>query len=499
MPVVGDSLEGRYRIEAVLGAGGMATVYRATDLRLDREVALKVLAPNLALDPAMARRFEREARAMAGATHPNVVAVFDVDPGDPEVGREPFYVMELCREGSLADRIAARGAITPAELVPAIVGIAAGLADLHRRGLVHRDIKPSNILFAGDVPKLADFGLVRIESGDESPSLTAAGTTIGTLPYLAPELLAGAAPTPASDVYALAATAFEGLTGRNLNLHGLSRDVSDLPASSGPRVSAVAPELGDTFDPAILAGLAVDPAQRPNPLEFAAALEDALAGRPAETIGGPAAEAAPPLPIPLPFDALAETQPSIPIEPAPLMAVPSALAPAAPPPSGLPEPAAQSQAARPSGPTARIRAVILVVVLAALVLGVAASSGLLGSRVGGSPGPSATLPARTASPAAPTATPRAVAPALQALDAVVASIEAARGGKDGLSGRDANDLLGAATAIRQALDRADFGSARTGADQLARKVDAVAGSLDAQHASGLRSSVAALQAAIPKA
>src|SRR5512141_823631 len=105
MLIVGDVLAERYRIESILGVGGMASVYRATDLRLDREVAVKVLVANLAADAQFAARFNREAGAMAGFSHPNVVAVYDVEPGDPAIGREPFYVMEYCRGGSLADRL----------------------------------------------------------------------------------------------------------------------------------------------------------------------------------------------------------------------------------------------------------------------------------------------------------------------------------------------------------------------------------------------------------
>src|SRR5450759_2443495 len=163
MPIVGDVLADRYRIESVLGAGGMASVYRATDLRLDRQVAVKVLAANLAADARFAERFSREAVAMAGFSHPNIAAVYDVEPGDPTTGREPFYVMEFCAGGSLADRLRASGRLPPAALVPMVVAISDALAELHRRGIIHRDVKPANILFTDDRPKLADFGIARSE------------------------------------------------------------------------------------------------------------------------------------------------------------------------------------------------------------------------------------------------------------------------------------------------------------------------------------------------
>ena len=214
MPIVGDVLAERYRIDAPIGVGGMASVYRAADLRLERDVAVKVLLPNLAADPALAQRFEREALALAATSHPSVVKVFDVEPGDPTTGREPFYVMELCDGGSLADRLRTRARLEPDEVVDVIGAVAAGLADLHARGFVHRDVKPHNILFDHERARLADFGLARSEEASELTSLTASGATVGTLAYIAPELLRGDPATPASDVYALGVVAFQGLTGR---------------------------------------------------------------------------------------------------------------------------------------------------------------------------------------------------------------------------------------------------------------------------------------------
>src|SRR5918999_3971848 len=128
MPQTGETIGLRYRIEAPIGGGGMATVYRATDLRLGREVAVKVLLANMAQDPGFVERFEREARALAAIHHPAVVAVYDVDPGDPAKGREPYFVMELCPEGSLADRLSAVGRLSPEEIVALARSVADGLA-----------------------------------------------------------------------------------------------------------------------------------------------------------------------------------------------------------------------------------------------------------------------------------------------------------------------------------------------------------------------------------
>ena len=176
MPAIGDVLAGRYRIDARLGAGGMATVWRARDLRLERDVAVKVLLPNLAGDPALAARFDREARALAAVNDPHVVGIHDVVEGTP--GTEPFLVMELCPDGSLGDRLADGAALPGAVALPLLADAAAGLAALHARGLVHRDVTPRNILLAGATARLGDFGLARVE-GATTPAgagLTPAGS-----------------------------------------------------------------------------------------------------------------------------------------------------------------------------------------------------------------------------------------------------------------------------------------------------------------------------------
>src|SRR6185295_13683964 len=254
----------------------MATVYLATDLRLERQVAVKVLLPNLARDPSLAERFDREARILASVSHPNVAEIFDVERGDPAAGREPFYVMELFDGGSLASRIDAAGPLEPGALVPIIVSVAAALGELHRRGLVHRDVKPANILFTGGRPKLADFGLAK--SGDTVglDTLTAPGTAIGTPAYMAPELVLGGAATAASDVYALAATTFHALTGRAPRLAESLTTLASTGADPMPRVSELRPRLSGSFDEVVGAGLAEGPAERPTLNAFTAGLVAAL-------------------------------------------------------------------------------------------------------------------------------------------------------------------------------------------------------------------------------
>src|SRR5262245_45912733 len=213
MPAIGETLVDRYRIDGLLGSGGMATGYRGRDLRLGRDVAIKVLLPNHANDPAVAERFDREARVMAAVRHPAIVNVYDVEPADPASGSDPFLVMELCEGGSLADMLADRGTVPPDDLIPIVSAVAGGLAELHSRGIVHRDVKPHNNLLASDGARLGDLGVARNDAID-ADAVTATGATVGTLAYLAPEILEGGPATPASDVYALAAATYQALTGR---------------------------------------------------------------------------------------------------------------------------------------------------------------------------------------------------------------------------------------------------------------------------------------------
>jgi Protein kinase domain len=284
MSLLGQVLAGRYRLDQVIGAGGMATVYRARDERLDRDVAVKVLAANLAADPVVGERFAQEARALAAFTHPSLVAVYDVgDEAD-----DPFFVMELIDGPTLADRLDS-GSLPVEEAVPLLASVGEGLGALHAQGFVHRDVKPHNILLgAGTAPRLADFGLVR---GDGAGDLTAPGTAIGTMAYLAPEVLAGEQATPSADVYALGVVAYQTLTGR------LPFPTASLPAlvaaQKAPLVppSAAAPWLGKAFDEVI--GRALGPAaDRPGVDGMVRGLHDGLDDWRAWRVGTAAPEVA---------------------------------------------------------------------------------------------------------------------------------------------------------------------------------------------------------------
>ncbi len=271
MPSIGDVLAGRYRIDGRLGAGGMATVWRARDLRLDRDVAVKVLLPNLAGDPAMTARFDREARSLAAISDPHVVAVFDVVDGDPATGREPFLVMELCPDGSLGALLDEAGSIAAADAIPLLADAAEGLAALHARGLVHRDVTPRNILLAGARARLGDLGLARVGPRSEAMlDLTPPGVTVGTAAYLAPEVRAGRAAGPAADVYGLGAVAYRALAGRPPG-----RDAEGAPGDARPRpIREAAPGVSEALASLVSSALRADPAARPSAATLAARLRE---------------------------------------------------------------------------------------------------------------------------------------------------------------------------------------------------------------------------------
>jgi serine/threonine-protein kinase len=210
-PVVGLVLEGRYRLEEHLARGGMSTVYSATDLRLHRTVAVKVMAEHLAHDPAFVDRFTREARAAAMLSHPNVVSVSDQGSDQGLV----YLVMELIRGRTLRDLLQARGRLTVAEAFAVVEPVLAGLTAAHRAGIVHRDVKPENVLISTDGQvKVADFGLARAVTGTGQTSHTATGgVLIGTVAYLSPEQLERGRGDARSDVYAAGVMLFELLTG----------------------------------------------------------------------------------------------------------------------------------------------------------------------------------------------------------------------------------------------------------------------------------------------
>jgi len=206
-PLVGTVLDGRYRIDAVIAGGGMSTVYRGLDLRLDRQVALKVMDSRYASDQQFLTRFQREARAAAGLRSPGVVAVYDQGFD----GQHPFLVMELIEGGTLRELLRERGPMPPHAAAAVLAPVLDGLAVAHEAGLVHRDIKPENVLIsdAGEV-KIADFGLVRAVA---EAKITSTSVILGTAAYLSPEQVSTGSADPRSDVYSVGILAYELLTG----------------------------------------------------------------------------------------------------------------------------------------------------------------------------------------------------------------------------------------------------------------------------------------------
>jgi eukaryotic-like serine/threonine-protein kinase len=248
---------GRYRVEYVLGRGGMSEVYCAHDVELERRVAVKLLAPD-----ADGARFEREARAVASLAHPNVMQLYDYG----EDNGRPYMVLEFVPGGTLEERLAAtNGKPLPDDESQAIAaGVAAGLAHAHARGVVHRDLKPANVLFDDEGrPKLGDFGIARMAAREGT--LTEAGTVLGTAAYISPEQAAGAPATPASDVYSFGVILYRMLTGRlpfessdPLELVMMHRDVPP------PPITDLRDDPPGLLESTATAALLKDPAERPH-------------------------------------------------------------------------------------------------------------------------------------------------------------------------------------------------------------------------------------------
>jgi serine/threonine protein kinase len=253
----GDVL-GDYRLESELGEGGMGLVFRATRTSDGREVALKVLKLALANDLLFQHRFRQEARAAAEVHEPHLVPIIEASDAD---GRH-YLAVDYVAGGSLTDRIADKGRLDGADVVRMVSEIGAGLDALHAAGIVHRDIKPQNILYALDgTAMLTDFGLAK---GRAYTVLTQPGQVMGTLDYLAPELIRGEPATPLTDVYALGCVAFESVAGKapfadkSLFQVGIAHLEEPPPDPSEDR-----PDLGPGVAAALLAALEKDPAARP--------------------------------------------------------------------------------------------------------------------------------------------------------------------------------------------------------------------------------------------
>ena len=271
-------IAGRYRLAGRLGLGGMSSVHLALDQRLERQVAVKLLAEHLAEDPAFVSRFQREAQAAARLVHPNIVQVFD--SGQDEVTGKYFIVMEYIEGSSCAEILREDGWVEVEEAISIIEHACEGLHYAHRHGVVHRDVKPGNLLRAreGEV-KLADFGIAK---ATEQSSITQVGSVLGTAAYLAPEQARGEEAGPRADLYALGVVAYQLISGRlpyeasSLTELALKQQQQD-PATLDTLVAAVGPELAA----AVAIALALDPRDRYHTgREMGRALSDAARGIP---------------------------------------------------------------------------------------------------------------------------------------------------------------------------------------------------------------------------
>jgi serine/threonine protein kinase len=272
---------GDYRVQELAGRGGMGVVYRAIQKSLDRQVALKVIVPDLADDPEFRARFQREALVAASIDHPNVVPVYEAG----EEGNLLFLAMRFIDGVDLGTLLRSEGPLSPARAAHVVEQIASALGAAHARGLVHRDVKPPNVLVeksTGDHVYLTDFGLTR--RVDSTSDVTKTGTMMGTLDYIPPEQINGQEVDSRSDVYALGCVLYEMLTGRvpferDTEVAKLFAHVS----SAVPSARARRPELTARVDEVIRRAMAKGPDERyPSAEEMARAATAALAEVPAD-------------------------------------------------------------------------------------------------------------------------------------------------------------------------------------------------------------------------
>ena len=268
---------GRYRLERRLGVGGMATVQLAFDSRLERYVAVKLLAEHLAEDSNFVSRFRREALAAARLVHPNVVQVFDF--GLDEATHRNFIVMEFVDGQSCAEILREQGTLPPGEAVEILAQSCRGLDYAHRNGVVHRDVKPGNLLRNRDrMVKLADFGIAKAA---EQSDITKVGSVLGTAAYLSPEQTRGEPAGPASDLYALGVVAYQLMAGKLPYEAASLTDLARLQESGPPpRLDELEPEVPPTLAAAVARALHRDPEARyADAAEMETALRDGLRGR----------------------------------------------------------------------------------------------------------------------------------------------------------------------------------------------------------------------------
>jgi eukaryotic-like serine/threonine-protein kinase len=290
--MIGTQL-GNYRVIARLGEGGMGTVYRATDTMLDRDVALKVLRPELARQAALVERFRAEAVALARLRHEHIAALYGLD----RQGDELVMVMEFVSGETLEHRLARLGPMNWQEALPIMRGVLAALGHAHVRGVVHRDIKPANVMVDADgTVKVMDFGIARLMGENRQ---TRAGVAIGTPSYMAPEQLRGEDVDGRTDLYAAGALLFELLTGRVAFEADSDYSLMMQQLNEPPRPpSTLTPGVPRALDAAVSRAMAKQPAQRfASATDFSRALDaiapDAFSAEPIRDVAAAVAAKAP--------------------------------------------------------------------------------------------------------------------------------------------------------------------------------------------------------------
>ena len=270
-------IAGRYQLDGRLGVGGMSTVHLAFDERLERNVAIKLLAEHLADDPTFVSRFRREALSAARLVHPNIVQVFDF--GFDERQHQHFIVMEHVSGNSCAELLRDRGHLAVNESVDILTQACRGLEYAHRNGVVHRDVKPGNLLVSdSSVVKLADFGIAR--ATDQS-SITQVGSVLGTAAYLAPEQARGEEAGARADIYSLGVVAYQLISGRlPYEAVSLSELALKQQRESPTPLEDLNPQVPAELAQAVAMALAIDKEARPSDgMVFAEALQNGLRGR----------------------------------------------------------------------------------------------------------------------------------------------------------------------------------------------------------------------------
>ncbi|MDP2318963.1 MAG: protein kinase [Acidobacteriota bacterium] len=272
---VGAVVDNKYRVDAMVGQGGMGAVFRAWDVRLERAVAIKVVRGDLLADPDSRERFRRESQIVARLQHPSVVTVFDYGTlGDGAA----FLVMEFVPGEDLRQLLKRERRLTPARAAELLAGIAGGVDSAHKAGIFHRDLKPENILLpeSGTGPKVVDFGVAKLNTGNVAGgTLTGAGTIVGTPAYMAPEQLRGDSVDGRADVFSLGVMTFEMLTSK-LPYGGASLFDIGMKQAAGPAAIDMS-DVPDGMAAAIRRAIAFDRNERPqSPLAFAEELKKAI-------------------------------------------------------------------------------------------------------------------------------------------------------------------------------------------------------------------------------